>query len=184
MTTVAIPAWRLSRARGAGVHSLVHLRDVVDLEFVWAVTGQFLQAPDDSNSPRAPVVVYLMGWDALPRGLELLWAALLSSSSVHHIDAFVAGRERAEQEIENAPQSSTVFVSRAELLTGPVPDIGFQFAVDSETRSTKRRPYIGTLAIDGYSTLAAVLITKLKPKWWPMHPAYDIVRRHRSGGTV
>lgn len=183
MTTVAIPAWRLSRARGAGVHSLVHLRDLVDLEFIWAVTAQFLQAPEDSDSPGTRVV-YLMGWDALPRGLELLWVALLNSPSVHHIDAFVDGHERAEREIESAPQSLLVFVSHAELLTEPVPDIGFHFAVDSETRSTKRRPYIGTLAIDGYSTLGAVLITKLKPKWWPMHPAYDIIRRHRSGGPV
>jgi hypothetical protein len=184
MTTPTIPAWRQSRERGAGVHSLVHLRDLVDLEFVWAVTGQFLQSSDESKAPRPPVLVYLMGWNAFPAGLELLWTTLSNSPSVHHVDASLTRHLQAEQNIEGTPQSSIVFVRHAELLSGPVPDIAFQFAVNSEIRSTKRRPYIGTLAMDGYSTLSANLITKLRPKWWPLHPAYDIVRRHRSSGPV
>lgn len=196
----AIPAWSST----LGGNLLLDLRDAADLRFVLEVVADAVlgRPPEASSSlirgtcasPPAPWLVYLSDWHECPGGMEALHAALridgvepaagyryasTDGRSVNCIDIESRGVAQAAADIAAAAPTGPTFISGAQLIEGPVPHFAMRCWRDDQSKSTKRRPYLCTLHIANSGLALTTLVTQLAPKWWTLHPAYEIVRAAR-----
>lgn len=139
---------------------LLEIPDEPALRFVCVVLAQYLSQP---QAPRFEVQV--KGEEA---PLKFLLSAMESALSV----------ALANEERYTLPNGVGFTVGSPDSAASP--DLLLNAVVSKERRSTRSKPYLFHLHIQ--SKGMAGLMTQLLPKYWNIHPAYEIIREGRKRG--
>ena len=202
-------AWRSGLAGQGSSSQLLHLRHEADLAFVFQVVADqclgraFERLPPTNYKVKDSgqrALIYLTHWAGSPTGLQPLWTALRvpppeaaaasallvteDQRSVELIDAAKCGRVETAKILGQRTGQVLTFVSGAESIDEPVPDMYLGYWRITERKSTKRSPYLCSVAVGSFTIGTSSLFTKLSPKWWSMDPAYEIIRSARRGTAV
>ena len=179
----------------------LEIRDDASLRFVCAVVAQHLVGsivPTDERvgtwrvrMPAMPrIVVYLHGMES---GVALLWPllrqafAVPDASTAVPLGTFTLSNGGTLTVIDAGPMgvvppstasdtAGIVVVVKAPVTGLPPPDLSIAALISPSKRSTKRKPYLLDLVVQ---TRGMSLGTALLPRYWSLHPAYEIIRTAR-----
>jgi hypothetical protein len=137
---------------------LLEVPDEPALKFVCVVLAQHI------GQPQSPGLQVQVTGEEAP--LQLLLSAMQPALSV---------------ELSN--EGRHVLPNGVGLTVGPSdstssPDLLLNASVSKERRSTRSKPYLFHLFIQ--SNGLAGLMTQLLPRYWSLHPAYEIIREGRK----
>ena len=137
---------------------LLEIPDEPALKFVCVVLSQHMSQP---QSPR--IEVQVTGEEA---PLKLFLSAMQSGLSV----------ALANEGRHSLPNGVGFTIGPSDGTSNP--DLSLNVAVSKERRNTRSKPYLFHLYIQ--SNGLAGLMTQLLPKYWSLHPAYEIIREGRK----
>ncbi len=197
------PRWRLAMASS----QMLEVKDTPSLQFVCTVLAEELagavvdrdEAVGTWRNRRAAMpklVVYLGGAEG---PLGALCAELFKSLGIAFnlspgaVETYGLGNggnlvvvdlgriEGTDQRVSavEAVQSGLAVVLHGSSIDAPVPDLAIDVSVKPRRKSTRRSPYLMDLFIQDRGL--APLTTQLLPKYWSIHPAYEVLRRACAG---
>lgn len=176
-TPLATPKWKDGIPGQGSSVELLHLRDGIELAFVFDVLSDFLLGRTSEKSSALPGynfkpagrsggLIYLEDWQLSPIGLSPLWSALQArppeGPGIRALET--EGRKRiglvdlesdrsVDPEILRDLQSSEnwTLVDGAQLVDGPVPTLSVTYLVSASRKSTKRHPYLCSVCVTSES---------------------------------